>query len=148
MKNYKFSFDIWGLAIFLIIMIPNFIWFAVPAPNDILRAESKTVIIDTIASVCQALFVDSLCFIVNKNRDGLGFTPKIIVVACCTAVYFVGWGLYYAGITAPFVIIFLTLPPCLAFLLFALDRKNYIAAIFISAFTVCHFIYGIVNFIV
>lgn len=148
MKNYKFSFDVLGLAIFLIIMIPNFIWFAVPAPNDILRTESKTAVIDTIASVCQVLFAVSLCVIVNKNCGRLRFTSKIIAAACCTVIYFIGWGLYYAGITLPFVIIFLTLPPCLAFLFFALDRKNYIAAIFISVFMVCHFIYGIVNFIV
>lgn len=147
MKNYKFSFDVWGLAIFLIIMIPNFIWFAIPAPNDILRTESKTAVIDTIASVFQVLFAVSLCVIVNKNRGRLRFTPKIITAACFTIIYFVGWVLYYAGITSPFVMIFLTLPPCLAFLFFSLDRKNYIAAVFILAFTVCHFIYGIVNFI-
>lgn len=147
MKNYKFYFDIWGLAIFLIIMIPNFIWFAFPAPNDILWAESKTAVIDTIASVCQVLLVASLCVIINKNRSRLRFSPKIIASACFTLIYFVGWVLYYAGITLPFVIIFLTLPPCLAFLLFALDRKNYISVFFILAFTVCHFIYGIVNFI-
>lgn len=147
MKNYKFSFDVWGLAIFLIIMIPNFIWFAIPAPNDILRTESKTAVIDTIASVFQVLFAVSLCVIVNKNRGRLRFTPKIITAACFTIIYFVGWVLYYAGITSPFVMIFLTLPPCLAFLFFSLDRKNYIAAVFISVFTVCHFVYGIVNFI-
>lgn len=38
MKKYNFSFDVWGLAVFLIIMMPNCIWFAVPAPNDVLRA--------------------------------------------------------------------------------------------------------------
>lgn len=43
-KKYKIGFDIWGLIIFIIIMIPNFIWFAVPAPNDILRGESITVL--------------------------------------------------------------------------------------------------------
>lgn len=148
MKKYKFSFDVWGLAVFLIIMMPNCIWFAVPAPNDVLRAESKTAVIDAIASVCQVLLVASLCFIVSKNRDRLRFSPKIIAAACCTAVYFIGWGLYYAGITLPPVILFLTLPPCLAFLFFALDRKNYIAVIFAAAFTVCHFIFGLVNFIV
>ena len=31
-KKYKIGFDIWGLIIFIVIMIPNFIWFAVPAP--------------------------------------------------------------------------------------------------------------------
>ncbi len=147
MKQYKFTFDICGLAIFLIIMIPNFIWFAVPVPNDILRAESKTAVIDAIGSVCQVLLVAALCFIANKNCGKLRITPKIIAAACCIIIYFVGWGLYYAGIIAPFVIIGLTLPPCLAFLFYALDRKNFIAVIFISAFTVCHFIYGAVNFI-
>ena len=42
LKKYKMGFDIWGLLLFIIIMIPNFIWFAVPAPNDILRADSIT----------------------------------------------------------------------------------------------------------
>ena len=57
LKEYKFGFNIYGLLLFLIIMIPNFIWFAVPAPNDVLRTESVTEVIDTIASVCQVLMV-------------------------------------------------------------------------------------------
>lgn len=146
MKKYKFSFDILGLAVFMLIMIPNFIWFAVSAPNDILRSESKTAVIDTIGSVCQALFVAALCFIANKNRSKFRVAPKIIAAVCCVLIYFVGWGFYYAGITTPPVIICLTLPPCLAFLFFALDRKNFIAVIFIVSYMVCHFIYGLINF--
>ena len=48
LKEYKFGFNIYGLLLFLIIMIPNFIWFAVPAPDDVLRVESVTEMIDTI----------------------------------------------------------------------------------------------------
>ena len=51
-KKYKIGFDIWGLIIFIVIMIPNFIWFAVPAANDILRGESITKTVDVIASIC------------------------------------------------------------------------------------------------
>ena len=47
-KKYKIGFDIWGLITFIIIMIPNFIWFAVSAPNDILRGESITKTVDVI----------------------------------------------------------------------------------------------------
>lgn len=36
-KNYQLGFDPWGLALFLTIMLPNFVWFAFPAPNDMLR---------------------------------------------------------------------------------------------------------------
>ncbi len=52
LKKYRLRFDIWGLLLFLIIMAPNFIWFAVPAPNDVLRTDSVTETLDTAASVC------------------------------------------------------------------------------------------------
>ena len=42
LKKYKMGFDIWALVLFVVIMIPNIIWFAIPAPNDILRTESIT----------------------------------------------------------------------------------------------------------
>ena len=56
-KKYKIGFEFWGVLLFLIIMIPNFIWFAVPAPNDILRADSITKAVDTVGSVCQVLMI-------------------------------------------------------------------------------------------
>ena len=67
LKEYKFGFNIYGLLLFLIIMIPNFIWFAVPAPNDVLRTESVTEVIDTIASVCQVLMVISFVYFCNHQ---------------------------------------------------------------------------------
>ena len=67
LKKYKFGFNIYGLLLFLIIMIPNFIWFAVPAPNDVLRTESVTEVIDTIASVCQVLMVISFVYFCNHQ---------------------------------------------------------------------------------
>ena len=147
LKKYRFGFDIWGLVIFLIVMIPNFIWFAVSAPNDILRNESVTAIIDTTGSIFQVLFITSICAVINTERPRLHFSPTIILSVICIILYFIGWVLYYNGITEPFVIILLTLPPCLAFIFFASGRKNAIAVIFAVCFTVCHLIYGVVNFI-
>ena len=146
-KKYKLRFDIWGALLFLIIMIPNFIWFAVPAPNDILRQESITPIVDTIGSVCQIIFVAALCIVINKERDNIRISPLLISSAVCIGLYFLGWVLYYNGIVNPMVIIYLTLPPCVAFILFALDRKKFIALIPAACFTICHLIYGIANFI-
>lgn len=60
-KNYKFGVDIYSLLLFLIIMLPNFIWFAIPAPNDILRTDSVTPIVDAIGSFCQIFFIIALC---------------------------------------------------------------------------------------
>ena len=148
MKTYKFAFDPWGLLLFLLIMLPNFFWFAVPAPNDVLRQGSVTPVLDGIASVCQALLAAALCAIANRTRESLRFTPLIAASLCCGGLYAAGWGFYYAGFAGPPVILLLTLPPCLCFLFYALDRKNYIAVVPIAAFTVCHLVYGIVNFMI
>lgn len=148
LKKYRFGFDVWGLLLFLLVMLPNFIWFAVPAPNDVLRAESVTPIVDVMASICQVLTVASLCFLINEERGKLHFSPLVIAAVICVVVYYLGWALYYSGITNSWVILLLTLPPCLSFILFAADRKNLPAVLFASVFAVGHVIFGVVNFMI
>ncbi len=152
MKKYKFDFDPFGLLLFLVVMLPNFIWFAVSAPNDVLRAESATAALDTVASVCQVLMVVALCFIRNQEgersvSEKTRVTPLIVATLICCLLYFASWAVYYAGIANVPVILGLTVPPCLAFLFYAIGRKNGIAVVPASAFTVCHLIYALVNFI-
>ena len=148
LKRYKLSFEIWGLLLFLIVMIPNFIWFAIPAPNDILRAESITEMVDTVASVCQILMIVSICIFRNRESKKLCISLFVIMATVCYLLYVASWIAYYNGMTNAIVILGLTIPPCLAFLFFAIDRKNGIALIPISIFTICHVVYGVANFIV
>ena len=154
LKEYKLSFDICGLILFLIIMIPNFIWFAVPAPNDVLRAASVTGTADMIASVCQVLMVIALCILVNRQsgeNEESGTIHRrlwIVAVIICCLLYFACWAGYYTGIVNVVIILGLTVSPCLAFLFFAVDRKNMIAVVPIFIFTICHLIYGVVNYII
>ena len=148
-QKYTLCFDIWGFLLFLIIMMPNFIWFAVPAPNDILRTSSITETLDTAASVCQIFMVAALCIFRNSDRDRKKrVTPFIIIVAGCCLLYFLSWIVYYKGIVNVIVVLGLTIPPCFAFLFFAIDRKNGIALTPILIFTICHLIYGVINFVV
>ena len=71
-----------------------------------------------------------------------------MATAICCLLYFLCWIFYYAGVTNAIVILGLIIFPCLAFLFFAVDRKNMIAVIPMSIFMVCHLIYGMVNFII
>ena len=147
LNTYRFGFDVWGLIFFLMVMLPNFIWFAVPAPNDVLRVESVTPVVDIVASVCQVLTVACLCFVIHKERGKLRFSPLVIATMVCVIVYYIGWLLYYTGIVNVWVILLLTILPCLAFILFAADRKNLPAVVFATAFAVCHLIFAVVNYI-
>ena len=147
-RKYKIGFDVLGLLLFLIIMTPNFIWFAVPTSNDILRNESLTPMIDMIASIFQVIMVISLCIIKNKqcqkSMEKTWF--KWIVIAII--IYFVGWILYYLGIVNSVIILDLCIAPCVAFIILSIDRKNIIALIASIIFMICHVLYGIMNFIV
>ena len=147
LNTYRFGFDFSGLVLFLLVMLPNFIWFAVPAQNDVLRAESATPIVDTVASVFQVLTIACLCFVINKERSQLRFSPLVIATVVCIVVYYAGWVLYYTGNASTWVILLLTIPPCLAFILFAAERKNLPAVLFATVFAVCHLIFAIMNFI-
>ena len=148
MKKYRFGFDILGLALFFLIMIPNFIWFAIPAQHDILRVESITPVVDTIASIAQVIMIICLCIFKNKEKEKSCKTNLIIAVIVCCLLYFLCWILYYLGITNTGVILGLTIFPCLAFLVYSLERKNMIAFVPALVFTICHLIYAIVNYIV
>ena len=126
----------------------DFIWFAVPAPNDILRVESVTKVADAIGFVCQVVMVAVLCAIIHKERKKFSITPLIMVVIGCCLLYYLCWIFYYIGMANTVVILGMTVIPCFAFLFFALERKNGIALIPIGGFTVCHVIFGFVNFVI
>ena len=147
LKQYRFGFDPWGLLLFLLVMLPNFIWFAVPAPNDILRTDSVPPVVDASGSVFQVLTVACLCFVIHNDRRKLRFLLLIITAIVCVAIYYIGCALYYTANVSPTVILLLTVPPCLAFILFAADRKNLPAVVLAAGFTVCHLIFGVVNYL-
>lgn len=147
-ERYRFGFEISALILFFIIMIPNFIWAQVPAPDDILRIESITPALDIVATICQVVMIILLCAIVNKDSRKLGVSKWIVTCLACCALYFTSWVFYYMGTTNVVIILGLTIPPCLAFFFFAIDRKNMIAMVPNIIFTVCHLIYAFVNFII
>ncbi len=147
-QPFRFSFSLSGLALFLLVMLPNFVWFAVPAANDVLRAASGTLGLDAAASVFQMLLVAALVFL---KYSGAGPFPRqktlLWGTAACLAGYYAAWGCYYLGATGLPVILALALLPCLAFGFFALDRKNWAALAAAAAFAICHVTGSLWNFV-
>ena len=64
LREHKLHFELRGLLTFFAAMLPNLIWFAVPAPDDKLRTDSITGSIDAAGSVLQAAMIFALCFII------------------------------------------------------------------------------------
>lgn len=129
------------------VMLPNFIWFAVPAANDVLRNESITPLADRIASVFQIVMVASLCMIIHKECQKPMKKAVLIGIGILIILYYTGWCFYYSGCVAPAVILDLCIAPCLAFVIFSISRKNGIAFLSACGFMLCHVFYGLRNFI-
>lgn len=147
LRKYKMGLDPWGLLLTLLVMLPNFIWFAVPAPHDVLRSASGTPAIDTAASVFQVFLVAGLCGLRNTEARKPG--KKLLNgIGMAVAAYWLGWICYYSGIANAPVILLLCIAPCVAFFLFSLERKNAPAALFASLFMAFHVASAILNFLV
>lgn len=146
-KKYRFGFEPFGLLLFLAVMLPNLIWLAVPAPNDVLGRASVTPAADVVGNVCRVLFTAALVFLKRTDAPLPRFSKPVATAAAMVVCYYAGWILYYCGFTGPTVIVLLAVPPCAAFLLFAFAGKNALAAIPAAVFTVCHMIYAAANFI-
>ncbi|HHW01176.1 MAG TPA: hypothetical protein GXX36_16700 [Clostridiaceae bacterium] len=148
LKKYKTGFDVWALILFLAVMLPNLYWFAFPAPNDVLRSESVTPVIDMIASISQVLMIGALCIIKRRDVENLRWSNKILAMIICYVIYMLCWFVYYQGYVDEIIIFLLCLAPCLTFVFYALDRKNYIAILPLGLFTICHLFFAIANFII
>ncbi len=147
-KSYKFGFNISAAVIFVLIMLPNFIWFLVPAQNDILRNETSTQVLDVFATVFQIIMLAVLCLIKNVDAHKIKISLFMILSASFGLFYYICWILYYSGVVHGIVLLGLCIFPCCSFLFYGIDRKNYIAFVPISVFTVLHLISTIINFLV
>lgn len=148
MKKYRFGFDYYALILFVAMIAPTIFWSFVKAPDDVLRTQSVTTVLDTIATISQVIMIASLCVLINNSVAKPSLTPKVVLAVKCLMVYYFTWVLYYHSVVNPAIILLLTVPPCAAFLLYAIDRKNIIAVLSSVVFLVCHLIYGIINFII
>ena len=145
--DYKFTFNPSALLLFALVMLPNIIWFFIPAPNDILRNPSDTPILDALASILQVILIIALLLIKNNRARKLKTTPLIVLSVAFCLLYYICWILYYCNVVTGAVLVCLCLFPCLSFLFYGFDRKNYIALLPLAVFTLLHLLSTVINFI-
>ncbi|MDD4847879.1 MAG: hypothetical protein PHR53_03825 [Bacteroidales bacterium] len=127
-------------------MIPNFIWFAIPTENDVLRAASLTPVIDMVATIFQVIMIASLCLIKNIEYQKSENKKRLFEIIISVVIYYFGWCMYYSQIVNTAVILILCIAPCIAFIIYSIEKKNLVALISAIVFMMFHTIYGLVNF--
>ena len=147
LKNYRFGVDLWGLALFVLIMLPNFVWLILPTPKDILRQGTLTPGLDQVMNITQYLMIGALCFLINRSFHPPVEQSSLIGICFLVFLYLFGWIFYYVGFTAWPVIGILSIAPSLAFVLFARSRKNGPGLLLSLLFLFLHTLRSFLNYV-
>ena len=144
---WRFGFDIGGAVLFALLMLPNILWFFVPAQNDILRQPTKTEGLDTAVMVLRGLAVGFLIFLRHTMKPAkLRWQIFGILALALCAMYWGAWGLYYLGVVRPWILYSMCWMPGCSIIFYGFGRKNYPAQLFALAFLICHCISVAINF--
>ena len=141
LEKFRWGFDFWALILFAVLMLPNIIYWCIPDFSGL----GGDGIIDTFANILQVFGVGLLIFLVQREReekrekkyffDSLFMTASLLVL-----LYYAAWIIYFCGTLNFGVILFLAGCPCVSLILFATERKNYIALVPLAIFSILHII--------
>ena len=139
MKNYRVRFMPWALVLFVLIMLPNLTWFAVPSEGDALKQTAELPWLDAVQMIFQAIMIGCLCMLENTATKPLRLrSPLIVTALACCVLYYVSWAAYFCGAVNTLVLLALCLLPSAAFLLYGADRRNMPGVVADVGFTLCH----------
>ena len=138
MKNYSLGFSVYGLVTVALVMAPNILWMFFPPANDVLATGQTSLPLPDILENAGriALFV-LLVLLVNRQGE-TGRRSFLTVAVACLAGYYLLWGLYFAGIAAPALLVGMAVLPSACFLCVTLWLRNYIALVPALLFAATH----------
>lgn len=140
-EKFKWGFDFWALVLFAVLMLPNIIYWCIPEFSDL----GGDGVIDVFANILQVFGVGLLIFLVQKEQEDKKekkyfFDSLFMTVSLLVLLYYAAWMIYFFGTLNFGVILFLAGCPCIALVLFAIERKNYIALVPLAIFSILHII--------
>lgn len=147
-KEYRIRIEWWGILLFVLIMIPNIIWFQFPAKVDPLRNESITPKLDEVAQVFRIVMIIAMTVLVNQTCVKPMKRSNRLIISVCLIAYYAGWILYYMGIVNSIIYLDLCIAPCIAFILFSYARKNAVSLFSACIFMIYHVAFGVINFVI
>ena len=141
LEKYKWGFDFWALILFAVLMLPNIIYWCIPDFSDL----GGDGIIDTFANILQVFGVGLLIFLVEKKGEEKKekkyfFDSLFMTVSLLVLLYYAAWIIYFCGTLNTGILLFLAGCPCIALVLFAIERKNYFALVPLAMFSILHII--------
>ena len=120
-QQYRWGFSAAGCVCCMLVILPNVLWMVWPPANDpIGHNDAPWVWMDVVMRIAQCALVALLVFCVSRGYLRRWREPAVIMLVS----YYAMWGLYYAGVTHPFVFVGLAAFPSVGFMCAAMWLRN------------------------
>lgn len=135
LQKYRIGIDLWGLALFGILMLPNIVYWSVPKFTGL--GGNKP--IDIAAIVFQAVGIACLLFLVKREGKKFSFSSPLVTFAgIFLMLYYIAWIFWFCAYRNLAVLLFLTACPCVSLILYEIFRENWFALVPTGVFAVLH----------
>ncbi len=138
-RNYRPGFELSAFVLSIAILLPNLIWYFIPAPTDLLRNNvSFTSPLGVASTVLRLLAMLTAILLINLESREPHFGVGSIIVLAFGGMYYVGWLLYYMSVAGYVAVVFVTLPAIVMLTTLAIDRSNLFSLLFCIAYGCVH----------
>lgn len=145
LRGYAPGLDLWGLLLFCVIMLPNIVGWCVPALR---KGFAENSALDIAALVFQIIAAAALIFIVQSERRELNFKSSLVgLTGVALLCYYLAWIFFYCGYWNAAVYLFLAVFPCVALVLFEVERRNWFALVPTAVFAVLHIVSACIHYL-
>jgi hypothetical protein len=134
-KNIGFSWK--GFVIFLLPMLPNILYFALPKRDGSETVLNKHLVLDLIEHGSQAIFIGLLILLVSKKVSEIK-SIYVIGIAIVLISYYVCWVAYYTIGRSFIMLMAMAILPVVYFILAELWLHNYPAIVPTLVFGIVH----------
>lgn len=146
-RSYRFKVDVGAVVLCAFALLPTLLWWIQPVSVRELGNVSCTPVVDDIGMAFQSVMMAALCLLDNRQAQyRLDCMVRSGVVGMLL-LYYTAWVFVYIGVFDALIVLLLSFPPCMAFVLYAWGRRNGLALLSSVAFLCCHVFSCIVNFI-
>lgn len=149
--SLKISFSTKGLVVFLLVLLPNILFFITADSSSQQGLEDKNQFVSAIQNIMQMLLIFMLVFVKSQHKNSFK-DIRLLIAILFLAFYYILWSRYffsgmdYSVISSSVIVsVAMALFPAIYFVLMELWLGNQIGAIIAFAFGIAHVMNTCIN---
>lgn len=138
-KHYRIGLSVWGLAVYLLQLLPNGIWLLCRSENDLLSQNTSPYLGLEILEKASGILLAVLLILLKRQPPSRSHRVFWFLSMGFLCAYYAAWGCYFAGTAPPWLLVAgLAAMPPLCFAACAVWLRNYPALFPCAVFAAVH----------